>query len=53
MPNAELVFSQVGNDKKHINVVGRARSHYIENCGGVSCLTQNPMQAELIASATA
>jgi hypothetical protein len=52
VPNAELVFSKVSSDNKHVDVMGRARQSFIEDCAGISCLTQNPMENEMIATAS-
>ena len=49
MPNPALTFGQLTQDRKHLNIVGRARPSTVEN--GISCLAQNPMHLEIVASA--
>jgi hypothetical protein len=39
VPNPTLVFSEVSADRKHVNVIGRAKQSVIDSCGGVTVLT--------------
>jgi hypothetical protein len=51
-PGAGLVFSKVSNDRKSINVEGKAKQSLIDDSEGVSHLVQNPMTLEMLASAS-
>lgn len=52
VPNPALTFSYLSSDRKSLNVVGRAKYSALDPSEGITCLAQNPMNLEMIASAS-
>lgn len=49
-PCPSLVFSRISKDKKHLDIQARGKQSIVDF--GISHLTQNPMNLEIIASAS-
>ena len=49
-PCPSLVFSRISSDKKHLDIQARGKQSIVDL--GISHLTQNPMNLEIIASAS-
>jgi hypothetical protein len=52
VPNPALTFSYLSSDRKSLNVVARAKYSALDPSEGITCLAQNPMYLEMIASAS-
>ena len=52
VPNPALTFSYLSSDRKSLSVVARAKYSALDPTEGITCLAQNPMTLEMIASAS-
>lgn len=52
VPNPALTFSYLSNDRKSLSVVARAKYSALDPSEGITCLAQNPMTLEMIASSS-